>query len=100
MKFETSCSDQAGKAYFALEFLREAYKNGKLQEIAYHEVAHALLLHKYKQNFNFYKAAFGKECASGLARFFSSRWKRWKKWNLFPTNRNIASWLCCDKTNF
>lgn len=33
MKFETSCSDQAGKAYFALEFLREAYKNGKLQEI-------------------------------------------------------------------
>ena len=40
------------------------------KEIAYHEVAHALLLHKYKQNFNFYKAAFGKECASGLTRFF------------------------------
>ena len=33
MKFETSWSDQASKAYFALEFLREAHKNGKLQEI-------------------------------------------------------------------
>ncbi len=33
MKFEIICSSKTDKAYFALEFLREAYMANKLNEI-------------------------------------------------------------------
>lgn len=39
-------------------------------EIAYHEVAHSLLIYKNKNNFTFYKALFGKDCKCGYARSF------------------------------
>ena len=39
-------------------------------EIAYHEVAHALLIYKNKNNFSFYRALFGKDCACGYTRSF------------------------------
>ena len=39
-------------------------------EIAYHEVAHALIMYKNKNIFTFYKAFFGKNCLSGYARSY------------------------------
>lgn len=33
MKFETICSSKTDKAYFALEFLRKAYEDNRLNEI-------------------------------------------------------------------
>lgn len=39
-------------------------------ETAYHEVAHAMLIYKYKEYYRFYKAFFSKETSGGLTRFF------------------------------
>ena len=39
-------------------------------EIAYHEVAHTLLIYKNRNHFSFYKASFGKGCKSGTTRYF------------------------------
>ena len=33
MKFETNCTTKSDKAYFALEFLRKAYEDNRLNEI-------------------------------------------------------------------
>lgn len=33
MKFETLCTTKSDKAYFALDFLRKAYEEGRLNEI-------------------------------------------------------------------
>ena len=39
-------------------------------EIAYHEIAHSLMIHKYKDSFYFYKATFSPDYKEGYTKYF------------------------------